>query len=191
MNGHVDTDYPITFNAFKHHFRFLNERIIVWKKLDWNEVVKELKYIGNNLTDLYCGNLSVDSIIYECCQHFKKLNITDEHKLAEWLKPLEYRKIRLSDNSLWVVKQGSDQCHYIHVHPAKNSPHTIRVRATTLKTVIALKVKALKQDNIIDYNLKTVNSIRTGCLGLSPVKSLVKGKGIDRIRNLFNGTYHN
>ena len=191
MNGQVNTHYPVTFNAYKHHFRFLSYMTTVWCNTEWYEVINELKLIGNNLTDLYYGNLSVDNIIYECHTYFKNLHITDDKKLNEWLKPLEYRKIRLSDRSLWVIKQGCDKCHFIHIHPAKNSPLSIRVRATTLKTVISLKVQATNPDNRFTYNLKTVNLIRTGLLGLSPVKSLDKGKGIDRLWTLFNGTVHN
>jgi len=190
-NGHVNTDYPVTFNAYKHHLKFLIEMTIAWQKLNWNEVVKELKFIGNNLTDLYWGDLSPDRIIYECYSYFKGLKISDESKLAEWLAPLQYKKIWLSDGSLWVIKTGSDKRHFIHVHPAKNSPKSIRVRATTLKTVIALKVQLLKPENRVLYNLKTVNLIRTGIMGLSPVKSLDKGKGIDRLWNLFNYTDQN
>jgi hypothetical protein len=191
MNGHVNTDYPVTFNAYKHHLNFLNDMITGWQRLDWDEVVKDLKFIGNNLTDLYCGNLSADKIIYQCHNYFLNLKITNDKKLEEWLKPFDYRKIQLSDRSLWVIKQGTDECHFIHVHPAKNSPLSIRVRATTLKTVIALKIQSLMPENKISYNLKTVNSIRTGLLGLSPVKSLDKGKGIDRLWKLFNCTNHN
>lgn len=185
MNKQTDICCPVTFNAYKHHFKFLYEMTNKWNEMEWKLVEKELKFMGNNLTDLYCGNMSVDEIIQESYTRLLDLQITNAEQLSKWLKPQEYRKINLSDNSLWVIKQGTDVSHYIHIHPAKNSPLTIRVRATTLKTVIALMIQSVNPENKISYDLETVNLIRTDLLGLSPVKSIEKGKGIDRIWSFF------
>lgn len=179
----------ITFNAHKHHFRFLLQRIEIWKNLEWKQVEPELLAIGENLIDLYTGNLSVENICVECVQYFKTKNIDNKITFSNWLHPLEYRKIELSDSSQWVIKKGNDAERFIHVHPAKQSPHTIRVRATTLKTVITLMVCTDKVSQLSNENLKTVNQIRTKYIHLSPVKSLQQGKGILMLWELFDSYY--
>jgi len=192
MNGKEnmpEINYPITFNPWKHHFGFLRDQIRKWKNQDWDEVDNELLCIGNNLIDLYYGNLSVDIILRESNEYFREKGITSADKLEEWLHPLEYRKTVLSDNSLWIIKRGTDSRRFIHIHPAKNSPFSVRVRATTLKTIIALKIKADPEVNHDDIDLNTVNQIRISCLGLSPIKNLEKGKGISRLWNIFNDNF--
>jgi hypothetical protein len=181
---------PITFNAHKHHFRFLLQRIEIWKTLEWQLVEQELTSIGENLIDLYTGDLTIENIGTECLQIFKNLNIKNKTTLTAWLHPLEYRKIELSDFSKWVIKEGNDTDRFIHIHPAKQSPHTIRVRAATLKTVITLMITTDTISLQINENLKTVNQIRTAYLHLSPVKSLQYGKGILKLWEYFDSHYH-
>jgi len=176
--------YPVTFNPYKHHLGFLEDQIKKWQNQECHVVNNELLFIGNNLIDLYYGRLSVDDILNESYKFFKKTGIPNSGKLERWLHPFEYRKIILSDKSLWIIKKGTDSKRFIHIHPAKNSPFSVRVRATTLKTVIALKI----QSNIYGKNnidLGTVNKIRTTYLGLSPIKNLEKGKGILRLWSIF------
>jgi hypothetical protein len=176
---------PITFNPYKHHLDFLKEKILTWQNQSWAEVEKEMVLIGTNLIDLYCGKLSVDEIGQQCLHFAEKEDLTSAEKLKNWLFPKEFRKIKFSDNSEWVVKQGLDSTRFLHVHPAKHSPLTVRVRGTTLKTVVALRVlTGEKRENRLE--LQRVNRVRTEKLGLSPVKTLEKGKGIARIWALFS-----
>lgn len=176
---------PITFNTHKHHFRFLLRQIENWKNIDWNLAEPEFFSIGENLLDFYTGDLTVENICAECILFFKNKNISDKIDFTKWLYPLEYRKIKLSDSSEWIIKEGKDPNHYIHIHPAKKSPHTIRVRAATLKTVLAIMVKSEIILEQMNENLLTVNKIRTEYLHLSPVKSLLQGIGILRLWELF------
>ena len=180
---------PITFNAHKHHFRFLLQRIKIWKTFEWQLVEQELTSIGENLIDLYTGDLTIENICTECIQFFTNLNINDKTSFTDWLYPLAYRKIELNDSSLWVIKEGNDPDRFIHIHPAKQSPHTIRVRAATLKTVIALMVCTGNISDGMTKNLQTVNQIRKTNLHLSPVKSLQHGKGILKLWELFYNHY--
>lgn len=186
MRIHIKIPVPVTFNPHKHHFRFLMEQINYWKKLDWQIVEEEMRVIGTNLHDLYLGKLSVEEICEESIHFFNKEKISGPEEFKKWLNPLNYRKIELSDNSVWVVKEGVNNVRYIHIHPAKNSPYSIRVRGATLKTVLALKTKEkmLASNNLTD--LKKVNHIRKEFLQLSPVKSLDRGKGISRLWRYFN-----
>ena len=176
---------PVTFNAHKHHFRFLIHQIGIWKNLNWKQVEAELQGIGENLIDFYTGELTVENICAECVHFFKTKNINDKISFANWLYPLEYRKIELGDSSEWIIKESNDTERYIHIHPAKHSPHTIRVRAATLKTVVVLMIKNTIISMQMNDNLQTVNRIRTEYLHLSPVKSLQNGKGILKLWELF------
>jgi len=180
---------PITFNIHKHHFRFLLQRIGVWKTLEWENVEPELLLIGENLLDFYTGDLTVDEICNQCIHFFRIRNISNRDSFLNWLHPYEYRKIKLDDTSEWVVKEGNDSERYIHIHPAKNSPHTIRVRAATLKTVITLMINTAEISAQMTENVITVNQIRTRYLQLSPVKSLQRGKGILQLWELFVVNY--
>lgn len=181
---------PVTFNAHKHHFRFLLNEIKTWKTLDWKQVEPKLLEIGENLLDFYTGELSVENICEDCIHYFNSRKINDKISFADWLNPNEYRKIVLNDSSEWVIKEGNDPGRFIHIHPAKQSPHTIRVRAATLKTVIALKTKNVTISNNINENLQKANNIRTTYLHLSPIKSLQRGKGILKLWELFDSFVH-
>lgn len=180
---------PITFNTHKHHFRFLLQQIGVWKTLVWENIEPELLLIGENLLDFYTGDLTVEEICNQCIHFFRIRNISNRVSFLNWLQPNEYRKIKLNDSSEWVVKEGNDSERYIHIHPAKNSPHTIRVRAATLKTVITLMTNTAEISAQMNENVLTVNQIRTRYLQLSPVKSLQHGKGILQLWELFVDNY--
>lgn len=182
----TDIPPPVTFNPHKHHLEFLKKQVKSWQNLPWPEVEKDLLLIGTNLIDLYSGKLSIEEIGRQCLNFAEKEGLASAEKLQNWLQPKEFRKIKLSDNSEWVIKQGVDSDRFLHIHPAKYSPFTARVRGTTLKTVVALKVLTEQTQN--QLKLQLVNEIRSKKLGLSPVKTLEKGKGISRIWSLFNSS---
>jgi hypothetical protein len=176
---------PVTFNIHKHHFGFLLGEIEFWKNNDWNLTEPDFLEIGENLLDFYTGDLTVENICAECILFLKNKNINDRIAFSKWLYPLEYQKIKISDSSEWIIKEGKDSIRYLHIHPAKQSLHTIRVRASTLKTVLALMINSCNISVQMNINLQTVNTVRTEYLHLSPVKSLQHGKGILQLWELF------
>jgi hypothetical protein len=176
--------FPVTFNPYKHHLGFLKQKITGWKLQPWAEVEQEILCIGTNLIDVYYGSLTVREIYEEVSEFAGKEGLTDATKLAKWLMYEEYRKTMLSDNSLWVVRQGIKPEFFLHIHPAKHSIYTVRIRASTLKTVIALKVFGLPEhEKMLD--LQEVNYVRQKMVGLSPIKRIELDKGISHIWNLF------
>jgi hypothetical protein len=176
---------PITFNPQKHHFSFLKKQLQKWKKMNWEDVQKELLSIGNNLLDFYFGELPVDTICDECIDFLQKNNLVKKDNFLSWLEPSEYRKIELSDHSFWVVKKGLNPLRYVHIHPAKQSPYTLRIRATTLKTVLAIQIHKIPIQKEMKENVKMVNDIRVNFLKLSPIKSLQQDKGILKFWGFF------
>ncbi|HKI87759.1 MAG TPA: hypothetical protein VKA38_01945 [Draconibacterium sp.] len=177
---------PITFNPQKHHFAFLKKQLQKWRKMNWEEIRPELLNVGSNLLDFYFGKLPVERICAECIDFLQKNNLTEKDDFFAWSGLLEYRKIELSDHSFWVVKKGLDPIRFVHIHPAKQSPHTLRVRATTLKTVLALQIHSVPIQKEMKKNLEQVNKIRVKYLQLSPIKSLQTDRGILRFWNIFN-----
>jgi len=180
---------PVMFSPLKHHLYFLQEEIKRWKGISWLEVQEELLQIGSNLIDFYTGSLTVDQICTEVLEFFGQNNLLTRYAFLEWLQAPKWKKIGLSDDSEWLIKVGNDENRFIHIHPAKFSNHSIRVRATTLKTVLALQVQGIKHENKTRNDLGNVNSIRQNLLDLSPIKSLhAADSGILRLWLLFNET---
>ncbi|MFW6257682.1 MAG: hypothetical protein ACOC11_02745 [Prolixibacteraceae bacterium] len=175
---------PITFNPVKHHYRFLLKQINKWRFQEWQEVEEELRTIGNNLLDLYLGNLSINTICNEMLLFFEAHKLSDRETFLKWIDHAGYKKIQLSDESQWVIKKGDNFSRYLHIHPGKNSLHTIRIRATTLKTVIAVKIQLPEENGLPP--LQEVNRIRAEFLNLSPVKKLQQEKGILKLWQIFN-----
>jgi len=185
----VEIPVPLTYNPYKHHFRFLLAAVEEWRKIPWEKVIPELMQIGNNLIDFYLGELAVKEVANQTIAYFSAMGIRNQSEFLEWLDPPHWKKISLSDESQWLIKQGNDIERYIHIHPAKFSSHTIRVRAITLKTVLALEVRQIKLQPLARQNLEIVNLIRIELLGLSPIKSLRKNEsGILRLWQLFQNS---
>lgn len=182
----VEIPLPVTYNPYKHHFRFLLAAVKEWRMNPWQKAETDFLSIGSNLIDFYLGTLSVEEVVDETIEIFKALGIDNRTGFMQWLDPPRWKKIILSDGSEWLIKAGNDAERYIHIHPAKYSPHTIRVRAVTLKTVLALEIERIKMQETAQQNLEPVNRIRYQILGLSPVKSLRKSEsGILRLWNIF------
>jgi hypothetical protein len=85
----------------------------------------------------------------------------------------DFRKIFLSDGSVWVLKYLNQKNRFIHIFPAKSSPHTIRVKANTLKSAILYHIVA-GNDYVTVENLNRVRTIT----GLSPVREINKAAAV-------------
>jgi hypothetical protein len=81
------------------------------------------------------------------------------------------------------LRLGEQEERYVHIHPGRYSPHTIRVKANTLKTAIALSVW-MKVYNHREINLELLNHVRREILAASPVKSLEGTEGFIKLFNL-------
>ncbi len=182
----VEIPIPVTYNPYKHHYKFLLEAVKDWSRMSWEEIAPNMLLIGNNLIDFYLGELTVKEVANQTIAYFERAGIKGKSEFLEWLDPPHWKKIVLSDASEWLIKQGNDEKRFIHIHPAKFSPHTIRVRAVTLKTVLALEIEQIKIQAVATQNLVHVNRVRSEFLNLSPVKSLRKNEsGILRLWQIF------
>jgi hypothetical protein len=76
-----------------------------------------------------------------------------------------------ADGSRWALRVGTPADRHVHVHPARYSPHTVRVGANALKT--AILAVATAAPDIPD--VAAVNAVRRRFLGLPPVPALSDG----------------
>ena len=72
------------------------------------------------------------------------------------------------DGSRWVLRAATTRLRHVHLHPARWSPSSIRVKATVLKTAYA--VLAYTRTHGGDpLDRATINGVRSAHLGLPPL----------------------
>ena len=178
---------PFQLNPWKHHFSFILYKVSEITQAE--ELKKELLKIGDTLTDLYIGSLTISQIISEIKSELSRKQYLTLSEYTEWINETQkkYRTISISDGSFWVLRINKDKNKYIHIHPGKYSPFTIRVKSRTLKTAILFTVfSRQRRDDSID--ISQINEIRLRYLNLPPVKSLSSSGGLGRMISLFKST---
>ena len=94
----------------------------------------------------------------------------------------DYQLIKLKDRSSWKLRISENRER--HIHPGRYSPHTTRVKATTLKTaILIISFEQIGELKIVDT--ESVNQIRKKYLNEPPIKSLIKASGLIRLVDLF------
>ena len=119
--------------------------------------------------------------------YLQTLDIQDKEKYGKWIiaSGKDYREFTISDGSVWVLRQGTEKEKYVHIHPGRYSPVTIRVKSGPLKTVMMVLAFQSVTGKKATNDLETINSIREEFLRESPVKSLNATHGINRVLKLF------
>lgn len=188
MEKNCSVPLPINFNCWKHHGGFIKVQIrsiTEVKQLD--ELKEHLLQIGQSQMDLYCGNYSASEISKQIIQMLNRRKITWSEQYQNWLAMEEksYQLVKLNDSSIWTLRLGEEPNRYVHIHPGRYSPHTIRVKAATLKT--AILILCFKQSGEIKLiNTETVNFVRKKYLNEQPIKLFAKASGLGRIINLLS-----
>lgn len=170
---HLDEIPPeILFNRWKHHLKFLQGMLYQAKEGGEDVIARHILSIGNNITDLYEGPLSPAQISRCILFKLKEKGIDSARDYLEWIAKNEknYAVFRIMDRSQWVLLPGVLP-HYIHIHPARDSPFTCRVKALTLKTAIWVSYEVIK-GHFEQIDLELINKIRVEKLKVSPVKSV-------------------
>jgi hypothetical protein len=128
------------------------------------------------------GELTEAAIYQEVTVYLAELNALAEPAYRQFLLPEQYKTIVLSDTSHWVLRLGEKETLHIHIHPGRYSPHTLRVKAATLKTAIALLI--WQKDNPEAPDTVTLNYIRKDVLQLSPVRHLEEMRALSDLTEL-------
>lgn len=153
----------ILFNQLKHHLPSILD-FIASHSVD-SEV--NLSKLGDSLMDLYTGSLSLELIFEETVHYLRQQGVTSEEAYRVFLERHEgYATFQLSDTSKWVFLWGKEPEKYVHIHPARYSPHSIRTKSTTLKTAILLKIRG-----VTALHTESINTVRRS-IGLSPIKKV-------------------
>jgi hypothetical protein len=167
---------PVLLNCWKHHAGFIKSKISEYREsenFNYINFREELLHIGDSLMDLYLGDFTPNEIALTIINLFKKKNILEKNNFIIWLKNggKDFRVIKLKDKSLWTIRLGEQKNKYIHIHPSRYSPQTIRVRALTLKSAILYLILNKSEADIAD-NLLFLNRIRKEYLDQPPLKMI-------------------
>jgi hypothetical protein len=186
MEENISVPSPINFNCWKHHSGFIKQQIKLYSRTrDQLQLKKHLLIIGESQMDLYFGEYTPSKISREIISYLKKEKSFSFDKYIDLISKdgKNYKIVQLSDKSSWTLRLGENQERYVHIHPARYSPLTIRVKATTLKTaILVLWYKQLGEIKLIET--EAVNFIRKKYLYEPPLKSLSKASGLIRLIDL-------
>ncbi|MCX6334534.1 MAG: hypothetical protein NT092_09540 [Bacteroidia bacterium] len=179
MNMVQNISGPFQFNPLKHHLFFIKgfiaDRWPEEKKTDIKNIVKELKHIGSSVMDVYSGSLSVEDICKEIREFLHSEKLDEINIFSGWagIKIDDFKTIALSDTSLWMLKYHNDEKKFVHIFPARLSPHSFRIKANTLKSAILYYI-LIGKDFVTGEDLNKARSL----LGLSPVKNTTETEAI-------------
>ncbi len=180
---------PLTFNCWKHHAGFIKKQIEFYRseKISVEELQKTLLVIGESQMDLYVGELSPQKICDEIVSKLKSTGVLAFREYKKWLfeKGSEYKLIEISDNSVWALRLGKKEERYVHIHPGRYSPFTIRVKALTLKTAIAVLIINFEKNSPLMDTLK-INEVRKKILNSPPVKKVSSNSAVVRVINILS-----
>lgn len=134
---------------------------------------------------MYTGSLSPEEIFTEIRMQLKDAGIEGRGGYEAWLAQRNhYATLVLSDTSKWILRLAADKAHYIHLHPGRYSPHTLRVKAAALKTALAWWVA--KQHRTLTGNLlEDLNRVRNE-IRLSPLRNAAESNHILEIMALLS-----
>lgn len=176
---------PILFNVWKHHAGYIAGQLKRAQKLGWEYFAQEVKTIGNNQMDVYLGGTSPAKIGKEILEILQGKQVQSQEAYEVWVMQTltQYRLLTLEDQSVWTLLWSAATERYIHIHPGRYSPHTLRVRGTVLKTVIMSCAYAAVEHKQVDLSL--INQVRKEVLDLSPVQHLSPKEGLGKMLGIF------
>jgi len=173
---------PILFHPLKHHLGYIRAFAQESVSLPEQELRRFLRTIGGSQLDLYTGPLSPLQLSEEVVLHLQGQDLLSPAPFRRHLTPSDYRLCTLSDGSAWALRWGVQEGRHIHLHPARYSPHTLRVKANHLKTAIAVAIATRKYN--ASPSLPLLNQVREAWLALPPVQEYVPTEGLGRALSL-------
>ncbi|HZY87750.1 MAG TPA: hypothetical protein VFE78_23125 [Gemmataceae bacterium] len=179
---------PVLLNTWKHHAGALRRRIAGAVRdgaAGLAALADGMVVIGTELMDLYVGRFTPAEIAAKVVARLQADGLLAPDAYRAWVAAEGgYRLLTFAeDDSVWVLRAG-DEGRYVHVHPARWAPATLRVRANVLKTAaLALAYAAVHGGDPMGRAL--LNRVRADYLGLSPVGRDPAGEqGVGRVIDL-------
>lgn len=179
----------ILFHALKHHVGAIRRYLEQSRHLPAEQLVTkfaELKTIGSSTLDLYTGQLSQDIIQSEILQQLAHQDIrTVDHYLKMLGEPPnDYHMLTLSDCSVWVLREGKESQRFVHLHPGRYSPFSMRTSANALKSSLAVVMFSILHNESDLLALDVINSARS-LIRLSPVGDMKQVLKIRKLLEIF------
>ena len=173
--------HPALLNTWKHHagwVRWRIEQAVQAGPAGVAALPAEMVIVGARLMDLYTGPLTPAAIGTTLIDHLRALGRLEYAPMVEWLQGQgEYALHDLPDGSKWTIRPGPADGRYLHLHPGRWAPNTMRVQANTLKSAVMVVAHAsLTGGDPTD--LAVVNAARQTYLGLMPVRELTGDGGL-------------
>lgn len=173
MTEEIDIPLPLRFNPFKHHRNYL---LSLFERASPELITSLLHPICNNYVDLYTGEMTPEAISRAVLDILMKTKVHEADDFIRWVNLHNgYRHVKLEDQSEWVVRKSEQKDRYIHLHPSRTSPLSVRLKGSIFKTICQLKSNF--PDHAPNFSIEQVNLARQQ-VGLSPIKKLDPGKGI-------------
>ena len=179
METDIRIPRPLLFNPLKHYLPFIRNfalsRSIPINDPRLKELTREIKHIGTCVMDIYKGCLTQETIFSEITAFLVTNRIVPRTDFLEWTGTgyKDFRIITLSDTSLWTLKYHNNETRYVHIFPARSSPHSFRTKANTLKSAI-LYLIAIGKDYITDDDLNSARALA----GLSPIGNVADAEAV-------------
>jgi hypothetical protein len=176
--------HPVLLNTWKHHAGWIRWRV-AQAVGDGREAVEilpvEMAVVGTRLMDLYIGPFTPAAIAENLADQLRAAGRFEYEPLSEWLRGNgEYAMLALPDGSKWTIRLGPPGGRYIHLHPGRWVPNTMRVNANTLKSAVMAHAHAgLVGADAAD--LAVVNEARRKYLGFLPVRELNGDGGLGAV----------
>ncbi|MCB9637906.1 MAG: hypothetical protein H6728_14340 [Myxococcales bacterium] len=180
---------PLLLNSQKHHIETswgLIQQTVERGEEGMDVLAKALIPLGQGFMDFYHGALSLAEVCSLLLALLKQEQADRSETYRAWVaQEGSYRTVTLeADESIWVFFPSDGEERFAHLHPARYSPHTIRVRANTLKTVISAIAYA-KIHSSQPRDIDVVNAVRTRWMGLSPLPNLEASAALESAFQIF------
>ena len=182
---------PVMFNTYKHHAGSLRARLgalAVGDPAGFADTLRAVDVLGTRLMDLYTGSATPRELSAWARDELAAAGRLDPEAYHAWIAAGQgYAVLTHPDGSRWVLRAGDDAAHHVHLHPARWSPSSIRVKATVLKSAYA--VLAYTRTHGGDpLDRATINGVRATHLGLPPLGRDPEGEsGLGAVLGLLRG----
>lgn len=187
---HHVVPHPFLLNTWKHHAGWVRQRVSEAAgagRPGVDILPVEMAVVGARLMDLYTGPLSPAALAAEVGGQLRAAGRLGYEPLAAWLQASgEYSMLTLSDGSQWTIRLGPAAGRYVHLHPGRWVPNTMRVQANTLKSAVMAHAHALLSGGD-PGDIRLVNEARRKYLGLLPVRELSGDGGLGAVIDALRG----
>jgi hypothetical protein len=162
----------VLLNAWKHHAGFLRYRIrAAAAEVDsgLDRLTANLIVVGTKLMDLYIGDRTPHDIGQQLLDQLRATSRLELDVLRTWLAAHgHFVTTTIDDGSVWVLRLGDVAGRYLHVHPGRWTPRTVRVRANVLQTAVLTMAHAVIHGGD-PMKLERANAVRQRYLNLAPL----------------------